>query len=104
MAQFDVHANPLPVARRAYPYVVVLQSDATAGSRDRIVAPLAPRGSLEPVAGRLTPVVRVGATEYVVLVHALSAVRARDLVDMQGSLADARGELLAALDYLFSGV
>lgn len=104
MRQFDVYPNPLPAARNAYPYVVLLQSDFTADGRDRIVAPLAPRRALAQVAGKLTPVVRLGTTEYVVLVHALSAIRARDLVDARGSLAESRAEMLAAVDYLFFGV
>lgn len=104
MTRFDVYTNPLPAARHAYPYVVLLQSDVTADGRDRIVAPLAPSRSLMPVAGKLTPVVRLGTTEYVVLVHALAAMRARDLVDPRGSLAESRAAMLAAVDYLFFGV
>jgi toxin CcdB len=104
MAQFDVFANPVPTARRAYPFVVVLQSDLAEGSRDRVVAPLAARQAMAPVAGRLTPVVRIGADEYVVLVPGLTTVSARDLLEAAGSLAEARSELLAAVDYLFLGV
>ena len=44
MAQFDVFVNPIVAARRAYPFVAVLQSDLADTGRDRIVAPLAPRG------------------------------------------------------------
>lgn len=104
MRQFDVYPNPLPAARNAYPYVVLLQSDVTADGRDRIVAPLAPRRALTQVAGKLTPVVPFGTTEYVVLVHALAAMRARDLVDLRGSLAESRAALLASIDYLYFGV
>jgi hypothetical protein len=39
-----------------------------------------------------------------VLVPALAGVRTRDLMKRDGSLAAARGELLAAIDYLFFGV
>lgn len=104
MAQFEVFANPVVAARRAYPFVVVLQSDLAEGSRDRVVAPLAARRAMAPVAGRLTPVVRIGAGEYVVLVPGLTTVSARDLVEVSRSLAEARGELLAAVDYLIFGV
>jgi len=104
MAQFEVFANPIPAACRAYPYVVVLQSDLAEQSQDRVVAPLAPRQSLAPVAGRLTPIVRIGAGEYVVLLPGLTTVSTRDLAEPAGSLAAARSELLAAVDYLFFGV
>jgi hypothetical protein len=40
MAQFDVFVNPISQARRAYPYVAVLQSDLAEAGPERIVAPL----------------------------------------------------------------
>jgi toxin CcdB len=102
--QFDVFVNPIIAARRAYPYVVMLQSDFAQGARDQIVAPVVPRRSLADVAGRLTPIVTVESVEHVVLVPALTGVRHRDLGVRVHSLAAARAELLAAIDYLFFGV
>jgi toxin CcdB len=104
MAQFDVHPNPIPAARRAYPYVVVLQADLVAQGRDRIVAPLAPRAALAAVTGRLTPVVVLQEGDYVAIVPGLTSVRRDDLGAPIASLAHLRGELLAAIDYLFFGV
>ncbi len=104
MAQFDVFANPIETARRAYPVVVVLQSDFAQNARDQIVAPLVPRESMGTMAGRLTPAVTVNGSQFVVLVPAMSGVRLRDLRDRVGSLLIARAELLAAIDYLFFGV
>jgi hypothetical protein len=62
MAQFEVFVNPLASARRAYPFVVVMQADIAA------------------------------------------AIRSRDLIESQCSIAAARRDLLAAIDYLFFGV
>jgi toxin CcdB len=102
--QFDVFANPIAAARRHYPFVVVLQSDLVAGGRDQIVAPLVPRKSLAAIAGRLTPIVVVKSFELVVLVPALTGVRRGDLKECVASLAQARTEVLAAIDLLFFGV
>ena len=102
--QFDVFANPIAAARRHYPFVVVLQSDLVAGARDQIVAPLVPRKSLAAIAGRLTPIVVVKSSEFVVLVPALTGVRRGDLQECVASLAPARTEVLAAIDLLFFGV
>jgi toxin CcdB len=104
MAQFDVFVNPVIAARPAYPYVVTLQSNFAEDFRERIVAPMAPRASMPAVSGRLTPVVDFNAGHYVVLMPAMTGVRARDLGAHRGSISAARGELLAALDYLFFGV
>ena len=104
MAQFDVFVNPVAAARRAYPFVVVLQSDFAQRARDPIVAPLAPSQSMPEIISRLTPFVALDGSKYMVLVPALVGVRTPDLAKPVGSLASARGELLTAIDYLFFGV
>jgi len=104
MAQLDVYANPIRAARLAYPYVVALQSQLADVGRERIVAPLAPRESIAALAGRLTPLVRLGDAEYVVIVPALAGLPDKDLHEGAGSLAGYRSEPLAAIDYLFFGV
>lgn len=104
MTQFDVFANPIARARRAYPFVVVLQSDLADTGRERIVAPLVPRARLPGTAGRLTPHVEVARVEYVLLVHAMTGVLAEDLCEHRGQLAPYRTEIVAALDRLFLGV
>jgi toxin CcdB len=102
--QFDVFSNPIGRARGAYPLVVVLQSDIARDSRERVVAPLVPRGSLPKIAGRLTPIVTIESTPHVVMIPALAVVRGADLVTRVASLADARADLLDAIDYLFFGI
>jgi len=104
MAQFDVFVNPIAAARRAYPFVAVLQSDLVREAHDPIVAPLVPRQSMSKIAGRLTPIVAFQGTEHVVLVPALVGVRSSNLAQPRGSIASSRNELLAAIDYLFFGV
>ena len=102
--QFDVFVNPIVGARRAYPFVVVLQSDFAATTRHRLVAPLVPRTALIPIAGRLAPVVEIDSKEHVVLVADMAGVRQRDLATPVGSLAARRVDLLDAIDYLFFGI
>ncbi len=104
MAQFDVYVNPAPKARSNYPFVVSLQSDVALDPHEQIVAPLVPRQRISPSAGRLTPVVHFDGADFVVLTLALARVRNRHLIERRASIASARGELLAAVDYLFSGI
>jgi toxin CcdB len=104
MAQFDVFANPIAASRRSYPFVVALQSDLAQLAHDQIVAPLVPLQLIPKVVSRLTPIVALDGSEHMVLVPALTGVHSRDLMKRHGSLAAARGELLAAIDYLFFGV
>lgn len=104
MPQFDVFTNPITRARRAYPFVMVLQSDLAETGRERIVAPLAPRARLTGSAGRLTPHVKVSGVEHVVLIPSMTAVATDDLRDLRGQLSSYRDGIVAALDYLFLGV
>jgi toxin CcdB len=104
MMQFDVFVNPIAAARGAYPFVVALQSDFAQYARDQIVAPLVPLSLIPDVISRLTPIVSLEGSEHMVLVPALSGVQSRDLGKRNCSIAAARSELLAAIDYLFFGV
>ncbi|HUH01661.1 MAG TPA: CcdB family protein [Kofleriaceae bacterium] len=102
--QFDVFENPIARARRAYPFVAVLQSDLAETGRDRIVAPLAPRALMPGTVGRLTPHVQMLGADHVLLVPGMTTVLADDLRELRGQLAPYRDEIVAALDYLFLGV
>lgn len=102
--QFDVFENPITRARRAYPFVAVLQSDRAETGRDRIVAPLVPRARLSGTAGRLTTHVKVSGVEYVLLVPGLTAIAAADLRDIRDELTSHKDRIMAALDYLLLGV
>ena len=104
MTQFDVSPNPVLRARKAYPYVVVLQADATRNGRDRVVAPAAPCAAFPVVAGRLTPVVTIEQNDFVLLVTSLTTLPANSLGMTVASLADRRDDILAAIDLLFVGV
>lgn len=102
--QCEGFINPISAARRVYPYVLVLQSDWATDSPERIVAPVVPRERMRSNALRVTPIITIDGAEHLVLVPALTGVRARDLRDSIGSFASERQALLAAVDYLFFGI
>lgn len=104
MAQFDVFINPFELARRGYPFVVAMQSDFTINGAEQLVAPIA-SGDYGPSARRrVMPVVELRGNDHVVVVPRLTVIRSRDLIEKVSSIATARTELLAAIDYLFFGV
>jgi toxin CcdB len=104
VSQFDVFDNPIPRARRAFPFVAILQSEIADTGQDRIVAPLVARRRIPGVTGRLTPVVKVDGAEHVLLVPRMTAVAALDLRTVRDQLVAHRNEIVAAIDYLFLGV
>lgn len=103
-AQYDVVDNPVPRARRAFPFVAILQSDLADAGSDRIVAPLVPSSHIPGVAGRLMPIVKVEGGDYALIVPRLAAVPAAELRAVKGSLSAYRDEIVVALDLLFLGV
>jgi toxin CcdB len=102
--RFDVLDNPIPRARRAFPFVMILQSDLAETGHERVVAPLVATAAMPPLASRLIPVVTVGEDAYAVLVPSLTAMPATDLRHPVAHLSDARDRVMAALDYLFFGL
>ncbi len=104
MSQYDVFDNPIPQARRAFPFVAILQSEIADTGRDRIVAPLVPRTRMSGTVGRLTPLVKVADVDHVLLVPRMSAIAATDLRAVKDRLTAYRGDIVAALDFLFLGV
>jgi toxin CcdB len=104
MTQFEVFANPVTRARPSYPFVVMLQADVARDGCERAVAPVAPRRAFPAIAGRLTPIMTIERDEFVLLVTSVTTVPAQSLGRAVASLADRRGDILAAIDYLFFGV
>lgn len=90
-------------ARRAFPWVVALQSDLANTGLDCVVAFLAPRANFETSPGRLLPLVRVESKEYLVLIPSLTNLTALDLKLAVDNVGSHRESIVAALDYLFRG-
>jgi toxin CcdB len=104
MTQLEVFANPLVRARRAFPYVVVLQSDVSVQGRERIVAFLAPSSQVAPLPGRLTPIVQFAGKEFIVLMPWMTNVPASELRKPVADLAPFRDRIVDAIDWLFLGI
>lgn len=104
LVQYDVVDNPIPRARRAFPFVAILQSDLADTGSDWIVAPLVPASRIPGVAGRLMPIVKVKGADYALIVPRLAAVPIAELRAIKDSLSAHRNEIVAALDLLFLGV
>jgi toxin CcdB len=102
--QFEVFANPLTRVRRAFPYVVLLQSDVSAQSRERIITFLAARSQVAPVVGRVTPVVEFAGKEFIVLMPWMTSVPVSELRTPVANLSAFRDRIVDAIDWLFPGI
>ncbi len=104
MAQFDVFLNPDRRTQARIPYVLVLQSDLLAQIENHVVAPLriADDDSVIPVL-RLNPLVVIAEQRFHVRVQDMATVPRRLLKSPVANLLSQREEILAALDFLFTG-
>lgn len=103
MAQFDVHPNPVGDMADAAPYVLDLQADHLAAMPTRIVAPLAVLESFQPVRN-LNPVVEIDGERFAIMVNLMATIPRAVLARPVASLAEHRNDIIAALDFLFTGI
>jgi toxin CcdB len=102
--QLDVFPNPLARARRAFPYVVLLQSDVSALGSDRIIAFLATKAQFGPPSSRLMPIVEVGGRDFVLLMPSITNVPMTELRGPIGNLNAFRDRIVDAIDWTFLGI
>ncbi len=103
MAQLDVYENPNPATREEIPYLLDVQTCLLESLASRVVVPLVNTSAMGKAAQHLNPVFTIGQTEVVMSTAELAGIPTRLLGQKVGSLADRRNEIIAALDFLFSG-
>jgi toxin CcdB len=101
--QFDVVPNPDASDASNRPYLVILQSNLVSGLRSTVVAPLVVREQLAG-AQRMNPIFSVDGKEYWLATHELFAIEQRVLRRSVANLADQHDAIMAALDFVFTGV
>ena len=103
MPQFDVHRT-LGSARKLAPFLVVLQTDLLELARLRVVAPLRPVRGFGPLLKTLHVPVLLTGRNYVLSTEELASVPAQILGERVGNISDRRHAIVAALDFLFTGI
>jgi toxin CcdB len=101
--QFDVVGNPDVEDAAHRPYLVILQSDLISGLYSTVVAPLVPREQFSG-AQRLNPIVSVDSREFWLATHELFAVDRRVLRSKVATVSDHRDAIIAALDFVCTGI
>ena len=104
MRQFDVYANPSKATRKAYPFIVDIQSNIISEIATRIVVPLGRKADFrhEEMKG-LTPAVTYEGEDLLLLIPQIASMPTKALKDPVGSLSHLRDEIIAALDFAITG-
>lgn len=100
MAQFDIYRSPSSNAA----YLLDLQDELLDTLSTRVVAPLIPIEEVDQRMKILNPVVQVEGNSYLLMTHLLAAIPATTLKKKIGSAAGQRDEIVASLDFLFTGI
>lgn len=105
MAQFFVYENPNRATKKMFPYLLDVQSNLLDGLRTTVVIPLCPKSLAGDAAiTRLCPVFEIGRKSYVALTQQIAGVDRKALGQEVGDLSRYRPEIVAALDFIISGV
>ena len=105
MRQFDVYTNPSKSTRKAYPFIVDIQSNVISEIATRIVVPLGRKAHFrnEEMKG-LTPTVTYQDEDLLLLIPQIASMPVKALKVPIGSLSHLRDEIIAALDFAVTGI
>lgn len=104
MAQFSVYQNTNASTKKTFPFLLDIQSDLLNDLRTTVVIPLSPLSSSEKPISRLCPIVEIDAKKYVAMSQQLAGVERKILGKPVADLLAYRSDIIAALDFLISGI
>ncbi len=103
MAQFDVYENRNPETKQAVPYLLDVQADLLDSLTTRVVVPLISVAAMGKAANYLNPQFKIKRTSVIMSTAELAGVTLQVLGEKVCSLKEQRNEIIAALDFLFTG-
>lgn len=104
MAQFDLYRNLREETAERYPYLLDVQAEILDRLASRVVVPLRPLTSSPGPMEHLEPVIEVEEERFSLSTAELSAVSRQRLGAKVANLSNQRTRILAALDFLLTGV
>ena len=105
MPQFTVHKNKNPDTRARVPYVLDIQNNLLGGLETRVVIPLYAAEALEgkSLTG-LTPIIEIGGKSYLAMTPQLASISKKELGAEVAEATAYRDHIIAALDFLITGI
>ncbi len=103
MAQFDVFENPNEETNQAIPYLLDVQADLLDSLSTRVVVPLVAASTMGKAIKHLNPEFVIKDTAVFMSTAELAGVTVRSMGKKVSSLKEQRHEIIAALDFLFTG-
>lgn len=105
MSQFTLYKNPDKATAATYPFFVDVQSDLLENLNTRLVIPLTPVGLIEMKApSHLCPIIHLDEGDFVILTQQTTSVPTKILIEPTHDLSAFRDEIIAAIDFLITGI
>jgi toxin CcdB len=105
MPQFSVCRNKNPQTREAIPFLLDIQNDLLAGLETRVVVPLCPASAMQGRTLRtLMPILEVEGKSFFMLTPQMAGVPKGELGAPVAQLEQHRFEIIAAVDFLLTGI
>jgi len=105
MAQFQLYQNKDKHSSNIYPFFIDVQNDLFDALNTRMVIPLTPLTQLDGLApNKLCPTIHLPAGDFVILTQQMTSVPSKVLSESVGDLSAFRNEIIAAIDFLMTGV
>lgn len=104
MAQFDVYLNPSSETNSYIPYLLDIQVDLLDVLATKVVIPLHTTASMPKPARYLNPTLKIHDENYVLSTAELAGIPSSMLGEPVTNIANQRQEIIAALDFVFTGI
>ncbi|MDP1932401.1 MAG: CcdB family protein [Gammaproteobacteria bacterium] len=105
MGQFCAYKNPNPATRVQYPYLLDIQSDLLSELRTTVVIPLTPSKLAAAMSlTQLNPTIVIDGKNFTVMTQEIAGVDRNQLGAQAYNLSSYRSEIIAALDFVLSGI
>ncbi|QJQ98356.1 CcdB family protein [Halomonas sp. PGE1] len=105
MAQFHAYENRNPASRKRYPYLLDIQSNLLGELRTTVVVPLCPVGIAESLRiSHLNPSIEIDGERYIALTQELAGMERKRLGKAVHDLGLYRDRIIAAVDFLVTGI
>ncbi len=104
MSQFTLYENTNQDSRDTYPYFVDIQNSLLESLNTRLVIPLTPSKYLAENMTKLCPATTIDNESFFLLTHQMTNVPVAALQEQKESLEHLRDEIIAAVDFLVTGI
>jgi len=104
MPQFDVYSNPNNETNTYIPYLLDVQADLLDVLATRVVIPLHTTASITKPARHLNPVVYIEHESFVLSTAELAGIPMSMLGEPVTNISEQREDIIAALDFVFTGI